>query len=317
MVARSYAVVTLFVQMIVALAYTATEVGLPFGDGIGVTYWALVFTIGTTAVAILFFALSTLYLSRVVRTTSIVLWIVALLWQIFSVIWMIIIYIGCDADTQCAGNRACDGTTLGPYSGASSRFLALFIEGLVLLIVDAVSMFMAFALRLSRSSWWPIASVGIWSLLLLTIQVCLATAFSVSQVAIPLDAMSMATVILSCIFSAIAIAMFVGTLLFANPILDIATIVAWSAAAVWQLVAAIWFIVVLAGCEGRVACDDHLSCTGVASGSYRHRTRFVAIFVETLLLLVLDAVTIWVVWMIRGARMRGRAAAAVPLTKSK
>lgn len=140
----------IFNAAMIALEFAA-EIAIPFGNGgadiMSMTYWVFVLTPGVAMIPLVFFVLGVALASAALLTAAIAFYFIICLWQLFAVIWFIILLVTCDGTLQCASNMLCDGTTSGTYTGPTIQFIVIFAAVLVMLIAEFVALCVAFAGR--------------------------------------------------------------------------------------------------------------------------------------------------------------------------
>lgn len=133
-----------------ALALEAcTFIGTPFGNNelMVPEYWFTVISIAYTLVWFIFFIMAFGMAGLGMMTFALVLTIIGAAWQLFMVIYWIVLLVTCDSSTQCADNVDCTGAVVGVYSGPTSRFIASLVGIIVMFFVKVMAIAAEFHAR--------------------------------------------------------------------------------------------------------------------------------------------------------------------------
>lgn len=310
MVERRYAITLSVIQAIFFAAFAIIVIGLPFGGGTlgGLTYFSVILNICVGALASEVFILSVASNSNAIRTISIVIWIILVLWQIFTAaIWFSIVYIGCDGDIQCADNLSCSGTVLRPYDGPRLRFLAMYIESIVTIVVIAITVFVAFSIRLSMlTQMWDVPKNSLYLIMVHVVRFAITLAVEVTVVGLsyPNDSFGMMTFWAYVLFiglELLADMMFSIYIMFRFVALNTVSLIFVYLSTAWNVfVALIWIFVIYSRCDSDVSCASNLACDGIPSGPFVGPSgRFIALMCEGFISVIVGLVTIFMLHSIR------------------
>lgn len=147
---RGGAIVVIVLLPIILGCEYGTFIGIPFGNEnelLSLTYWTLLITSVFPILPFIFFILGVGLGKTAILTASLAIFIVATLWQIYTFIYLLIIFATCEGDLQCAENLACDTTILHPYRGPTNRFIAAFASVIAMLVVELIAIGVSFATR--------------------------------------------------------------------------------------------------------------------------------------------------------------------------
>jgi hypothetical protein len=111
------------------------------------TYWTWIVTISFPIVPYLFMVLG-VALGRVgVATGGIILYAIAVAWQLWAIVLGMLLFADCEWEIHCADNLSYIGAIIGPYGGPSIRFLFIFISLIAMVIAEIVAIGVLFSAR--------------------------------------------------------------------------------------------------------------------------------------------------------------------------
>jgi len=151
--ARAYrgGIAFLTVALLINLACEyAALVGASFaGDTrlTSLTYWTWIVAVCFPIVPYLLMVLSTARGRAGVAAFGVAMFVVAIAWQAWTILWQVLTLADCEGDIHCAGNLSYIGAITGSYRGPSVRFVFLFVASLVMLIMEIVAAGLLFGVR--------------------------------------------------------------------------------------------------------------------------------------------------------------------------
>jgi hypothetical protein len=111
------------------------------------TYWTWIVTV---TFPVLSFCMMTLAIGlgrAAVSTGALILYGIALAWQLYAIIYGVLMFADCEGDIHCAANLSYIGAVIGPYAGPSVRFLFIFSATIAMALVEIIACGVLFAAR--------------------------------------------------------------------------------------------------------------------------------------------------------------------------
>lgn len=130
------------------------EYGAMIGDSFAgehvmksLTYWTWIVTVSFPVLPYVFTVIG-VGLGRVgMITGGIVLYAIAFAWQIWVIVFAVLLFADCEGEIHCADNLSYVGIITGPYGGPSTRFLFMFVSFIIMAISEIIAIGIIFSAR--------------------------------------------------------------------------------------------------------------------------------------------------------------------------
>jgi hypothetical protein len=152
---------SIFLPLILGVE-AATFIAMPFGPTplMEPEYWFAIVSVSIVFVLLVPFIIGFAQASWGILTFALVVSIIAMIWQLFMIVWWIILLITCDGTVECADNLDYMGVVTGVFTGPTTRFLVSFIFIIVMFFVEFMVIAAEFRARrilyLARAAAAPI-----------------------------------------------------------------------------------------------------------------------------------------------------------------
>jgi hypothetical protein len=111
------------------------------------TYWTWTVAVCFPVVPYLFGVLGVALGRAGLVTGGIVLYAIAVVWQLWVIVLGMLEFADCEGEIHCADNLSYTGVVTGPYGGPTIRFLFIFVATIVMIIAEVIATGVLFSAR--------------------------------------------------------------------------------------------------------------------------------------------------------------------------